>query len=195
MITVSCYKFHRITSRFVRLWRKVQTVSDYLTFPLAFLCCQGVGMPLSEATSSDIKDGAIKQLKYDVASMENHRTKQHGHPALIDPGRSSGEPLSEGHYTIDFAPAPGDNEETAMRCQDFWEMITNEKQLEGFMANPVNIMESLQEENQSEAESSQAPTFEINEANNFPAINAIKTLNKKGLAASIFGTGKKKSIF
>ncbi|XP_026725404.1 uncharacterized protein LOC113492228 [Trichoplusia ni] len=179
MFTISCYTFHPLIQRFVRLWRYVQLVSDILTCILSMICCQCVdAMPLSTSTSVESKT-SIEALKL----QENKPEAQ-----LVDPGKSSGEPLRAQHLVIDFTPGREDTPEIQAKCQQFWQFTKNKPELGGMMVQPSQDSDRRLTELSSSV-IHQVPYSDRNRTN-LPAIHTIRKMDKRGAVKAAFNTGE-----
>ncbi|PZC71502.1 hypothetical protein B5X24_HaOG213210 [Helicoverpa armigera] len=180
MFTVSCYSFHPVVHRFVRLWKYVQIVSDILTFLLSMICCQCVvGEPLSPASSVDLK----KSMQ--IFEAQAIKRKQDA----LDKAKSSGEPMRAQHLVIDFAPGREDTPEIQARCHQYWELAKNKTDHERKHPSPkperhlINL-------------SSSPPHLDTGtDRNNLPAIHSMKKTKKKGCVKAPFGSGEMNHYF
>ncbi|CAH0578912.1 unnamed protein product [Chrysodeixis includens] len=168
MFTISCYTFHPLIQRFVRLWRYVQLVSDILTCILSMICCQCVdAMPFSASTSVTSR-ASIEAIKLEEKKPE---------PQLVDPGKSSGEPLRAQHLVIDFAPGREDTPEIQAKCQQFWKFAKNKPELGGMMVQPS--LDSDRRFRELSSSIHQVPYSDRNRTN-LPAIHVIRKMDKRG---------------
>ncbi|CAH0701487.1 unnamed protein product [Spodoptera exigua] len=119
MFTVSCYVFHPLLHRFVRLWRYVQVVSDVLNFYLTMLCCPCANeVPFSTSSSVDSKP-SVQIFKAEALAKAQKQ---------VDHGPSCGEPVKAPHLVIDFTPGREDTPEIQKRCQQYWQDAKNRQE-------------------------------------------------------------------
>ncbi|KAF9817601.1 hypothetical protein SFRURICE_014740 [Spodoptera frugiperda] len=158
MFTVSCYVFHPLVQRLVRLWRYVQVVSDVLTFFLAMLCCQcAAAVPFSTSSSVDSKP-SVQIFKAEALTQKQTETEN---------DQSCGEPVKAHHLVIDFAPGREDTPEIQERCHQYWQNKNRQE---------YNDMSS-KSKNQIDLPH---PDRSIESQSIIPAVHTHKKHNKKG---------------
>ncbi|KAJ8727833.1 hypothetical protein PYW08_016218 [Mythimna loreyi] len=157
MLTVSCYAFHPLIQRFVRLWRYVQVVSDVITFALSMLCCQcSDAMPLSSSSSVETKPSIQVFEGYRRCPAEGQGS-QPGH---------SGDPLKPEHMVIDVSPGRGDMPKTQERHQDYWQSPKTRTGTVGMMV-----------ESPREAGPSKQPLIDLSR-DSVPPVIVVEQINK-----------------
>ncbi|XP_030029841.2 uncharacterized protein LOC115447065 [Manduca sexta] len=163
MFTVSCYTFHPLASRYVRLRRRVHVVSEWMVCVMATVCCPCcTAMPLASSASC-----------YSKAS-ELLETVQ---KPVIDPGRTSGEPFRPQHITVDFTPGAEDSSAVEDKCYQFWEFVTSQPELDAFTVQPDSEI-SLPDTTY--IVSRQEPHNDVENQQHYPAIHAMRKMEDKG---------------
>ncbi|XP_022831225.1 uncharacterized protein LOC111359804 [Spodoptera litura] len=163
MFTVSCYVFHPLLQRLVRLWRYVQVVSDVLTFFLAMLCCQcAAAVPFSTSSSMDSKP-SVQIFKAEALTQKQEE---------IENDQSCGEPVKAHHLVIDFAPGREDTPEIQERCHQYWQDAKNRQEHNNMSSKSKNLIDL--------SKTGSHPDRSIESQSNIPSVHTHKKHNKKG---------------
>ncbi|KAJ8730418.1 hypothetical protein PYW07_017456 [Mythimna separata] len=179
MLTVSCYAFHPLIQRFVRLWRYVQVVSDVITFGLSMLCCQcSDAMPLSSSASVETKPS--------IQVFEGYRR----FPTEVEscPGRTS-EPRKPEHMVIDVTPGTADMPTTQERHQEY-RLHKSRTASDAMMVEPQREAGPSKRQLIDLSRDPVRPVIVVEQSNgSIPGIHAARKHNKTGCLKDALQTG------
>ncbi|XP_075973043.1 uncharacterized protein LOC142974529 [Anticarsia gemmatalis] len=157
MFTVSCYAFHPLILRFVRLWKYVQVVSDVLTCLLSMLCCQCVDMMPVPGTDSENSVPTGQVFRSQLPKNQ------------VDPEKASGDIRRPQSMVIDYTE---DTPEFQTKRKHTSQSVHKDHELQGIV-NPV------QQRLNDEEPASTSRYQNSREKNIIPSVHFVKKVNKK----------------